>query len=123
MPRARPGGTAVPPGSPRTSAPQWLIIQGRRLGKLLVAAGPSARSALLPAVQQPQPAGCRRRSGACALRSLVANAARRPASIAPRAGIVSTARGDAVPQSGQGCGAAYSAIGRAASNGPQATHA
>lgn len=67
--------------------------------------------------QQPHPEGWR--VGALALRSLVANAFRLPASIEESAGAVSSARGEGAPQPSQGCGAWNSAIGRIAEKGPQ----
>ena len=97
---------------------QWLIIHGRVLGKLFAAAGVVVVFAPL---QQPHPAPCADDlRGALALRSFVANARRRPASIEARFGAVRKARPHAVPQSGQSCGSLNCAIGRSTVNGPQA---
>ena len=62
------------------------------------------------------------RRGAFALRSLVACALRRVADMEAIRGPVSNARGAEAPQPGQGCGCAYSSIGRDASKAPQAPH-
>jgi hypothetical protein len=41
---------------------QWLIIQGRLLGKALLPFAPVSVAPRLPVLQQPQPAGCLRRA-------------------------------------------------------------
>ena len=99
---------------------QWLIIQGRALGKDFAAAGVAA----FFGEQQPQPAPwAPERRGAWRLRSLVAWAALTPASIPAMRGAVRKARGLVVPQSGQSCGSRNSAIGRMTVKGPQASQA
>lgn len=45
-------------GQPRGSVAQWLIIQGRLLGKLLFPLGAVAVTFDFDALQQPQPDGC-----------------------------------------------------------------
>ena len=100
------------------SGPQCPIIQGRP--PEAAARGASAVRAVRFGPQQPHPAAWLRR-GALALRSLVACATRRPASIVARAGTVSSARGAGTPQPGQGCGAVNSAMGRVSVNAPQAS--
>jgi len=100
--------------------PQWLIIQGRAPGELLAGTA-SAERPRLRGLQHPHDAGCAPpdRFGALALRSLVAWASRRPASMPDRHGADSSTRGAGPPHPAQGCGAWNSAIGRIASNGPQ----
>jgi hypothetical protein len=101
---------------------QWLIIHGRAAGKLLAPDGLCrARDGRAP-LQHPQPGPwlpARLARGACALRSLVAKAARRAPSMVASAGAVRIARGAATPQPGQGWGAAHAAIGCRSLNGPQ----
>ncbi len=97
---------------------QWLIIHGRRAGKLPAAVGKATGDGL----QQPHPLAwcpdCDERCGALAPPSLLADALRRPPSIVARPGVVSSMRGDASPQPGQGCGSMNSSIGRRSVNGP-----
>jgi ribosomal protein S7 len=72
------------------------------------------------AVQQTQPLPWSRvRRGALALRSLVANAARRAVSIIASDGAERMARSAKDEHAGQGCGSAYSAIGRVSVKNPQ----
>jgi hypothetical protein len=103
---------------------QWLIIQGRAVGKLF--APPLVfftRRDGLPE-QQPQPAPCEALYspsvfGALALRSLVACAFRRSAGMQKKFGALKIARGEELSHFGQSCGASHSAIGRMSVNGPQ----
>jgi hypothetical protein len=103
---------------------QWLIIQGRAVGKLFapLLVRFTSRDGLVE--QQPQPEGCDalywpRVLGALALRSLVAWALRLSEDMQKKFGAVRITRGDSLSHFGQSCGASHSAIGRMSVNGPQ----
>jgi hypothetical protein len=114
------------------SASQWLIIQGRLVGKALAPSAPVTVVLRLPPAQQPHPAGWRPEAGlpssfdvlgACDARSLVSNACRAlPLRQASR-GAAPRIRADAAPQSGQGQGSLRCARLRNASKAPQSGHA
>jgi hypothetical protein len=103
---------------------QWLIIQGRAVGKPL-APPPvffTSRDGLVE--QHPHPGPCDALYsptvlGALALRSLVAWALRRSADMQKKFGALKIARGDELSHFGQSCGASHSDIGRISVNGPQ----
>src|ERR1700722_2649948 len=100
---------------------QWLSIHGRVPGNVFAA--PVACRLL---VLQPQDGPCtcvELRAGACAARSFVAKAARRPVSMLPSRGAVTMTLGAGVPQDGQSFGSRYSAIGRSAVKTPQLAQA
>src|ERR1700704_161998 len=104
---------------------QWLIIQGRAVGKLLAPLRVcfTSRAGFL-LEQQPQPGPCEALYsadviGALELRSLVAAALRLSEGMQKNAGAVRITRGDSVSQLGQSCGSSHSAIGRMSLNGPQ----
>src|SRR5712691_757325 len=106
-------------------ANQWLIIQGRAVGKPLapLRVFVIGRAGFLPE-QQPQPAPCDALYsasvfGAWALRSLVAIAVRRSDGMQEKFGAVSITRGAELSHRGQSCGSSHSAIGRMSVNGPQ----
>jgi hypothetical protein len=103
---------------------QWLIIQGRVVGKpfaplrVLV-----TRRDAFPE-QQPHPGPCDALYslsvfGASALRSLVACAFLLSAGMQAKCGAVRMTLGDSVAQCGQSCGSSHSDIGRMSVNGPQ----
>src|ERR1700690_497246 len=104
---------------------QWLIIQGRALGKPLapLRVFVISRAGFL-LEQQPQPGPCEALYsatvlGAWALRSLVASALRLSDGMQKNAGAVRITRGASVSHCGQSCGVSHSAIGRMSVNGPQ----
>jgi hypothetical protein len=108
-----------------SSSPQWLIIQGRAVGKplapLLVLV--ISRAGLL-VEQQPQPAPCEALYsptvfGACELRSLVAWAFRLSDGMQKKFGAVRITRGEMLSHRGQSRGSSHSDIGRMSVNGPQ----
>jgi len=103
---------------------QWLIIQGRAVGKLFepVLVCLTRREGLVE--QQPQPGACDALYspsvlGALALRSLVACALRLSAGMQKKFGALKMARGEEFAHFGQLCGASHSAIGRMSVKGPQ----
>ena len=103
---------------------QWLIIQGRAVGKLFapLLVRFTRRDGLVE--QQPQPAPCDALYsptvfGACEERSLVAWALRLSEGMQKNAGAVKITRGALSSQCGQSCGASHSAIGRMSVKGPQ----
>jgi hypothetical protein len=105
-------------------ARQWLIIQGRAVGKLLapLLVFFTSRDGLVE--QQPQPGPCAALYwssvfGALALRSLIVCAFRRSAGMQKKLGARKIARGEALSHFGQSCGASHSDIGRMSVNGPQ----
>src|SRR5213079_136588 len=106
---------------------QWLIIQGRAVGKLfppLLLCFTSRDGFLVE--QQPQPAPCwalysAEVFGALALRSLVACALRLSDGMQKKFGAVKITRGASASHCGQSCGASHSAIGRIWVNGPQSS--
>src|SRR5690606_13558670 len=105
---------------------QWLIIQGRALGKLLAPPGNFAvfdfclrrlgpqQEQLVPWVDESL--------GSCAARSLIAKALRRLLSMPASAGATTKARAAGTPQSGHPSGSALSAIGRRAVKIPHVRH-
>src|SRR5437879_13185015 len=106
-------------------ARQWLIIQGRAVGKPLAPLRVcfTSRDGFL-LEQQPQPRPCEALYsaddiGAFELRSLVAAALRLSDGMQKNAGAVRITRGDSLSQLGQSCGSSHSAIGRISLNGPQ----
>jgi hypothetical protein len=91
---------------------QWLIIQGRRAGKVFAPSAERPASDLRP-LQQVQPRPCfKDRFGSLAARSLVACAALLAAGMPAKAGAVSITRGAGVPHAGQNCAALRSLIVR-----------
>ncbi len=105
---------------------QWLIIQGRAVGKLLAPLFVFfiSRDGLVE--QQEQLGACEALYsasvfGACALRSLTAWALRVSAGMQAKCGAVRITRGDEIAQLGQCCGRSHSAIGRMSVKGPQAS--
>jgi hypothetical protein len=105
---------------------QWLIIQGRAVGKLFAPLFVflTSRDGLVE--QQEQPGACEALYsasvfGACALRSLTACAFRISAGMQAKCGAVRMTRGDDTSQLGQFCGRSHSAIGRMSVKGPQAS--
>jgi hypothetical protein len=76
--------------------------------------------------QQAQPGACvpfvcDSAFGACALRSLVACAVRRPADMVEQCGAVRITRGAGQVHAGHGDGSSHSAIARMTVNGPQSS--
>jgi hypothetical protein len=103
---------------------QWLIIQGRAVGKLFAPLRVFFTSREGLPEQQPQPGPCEALYwssvlGALALRSLLACAFRRSAGMQKKLGALKIARGDEPSHFGQSCGASHSDIGRMSVNGPQ----
>ena len=112
---------------PRFKQHQWLIIQGRAVGKLLAPLFVflMSRDGLLE--QQEHPGACEALYsasvlGACALRSLTLWAFRLSAGMQAKCGAVRMTRGEDAVQPGQSCGKSHSAIGRMSVKGPQASH-
>ena len=101
---------------------QWLIIQGRAFGKLLLPSLARKVRPLLAPVQQEQLLPCPfcARRGAWELRSFVEMAVRLAASIVASDGIVRMARSDETPHPGQGCGWSNSDMGRKTVKSPHA---
>src|SRR5262245_58421866 len=120
-------GSPLVLGWVRWIAPQWLIIQGRAVGKPLAPLRVlviSRAGFFLPVEQQPQPGPCAALYsatvfGTCALRSLVAIAFRLSDGMQKNAGAVRITRGDSDSHCGQSCGSSHSAMGRMSVNGPQ----
>src|SRR5690349_10241233 len=113
--------------SERAIDAQWLIIQGRAVGKpfapLFVFV--TSRDGFLDE-QQPQPGACAALYspnvfGAWRLFSLTACAFRFSAGMQEKFGAVRMTRGEDVSQRGQACGSSHSAIGRRSVNGPQSS--
>src|SRR5258707_3835033 len=104
---------------------QWLIIQGRAVGKLLapLRVFVTSRAGFL-LEQQPQPGACAALYsatvfGALALRSLVACAFLLSEGMQKKFGAVRMTRGASLSHCGHSCGRSHSAIGRISVNGPQ----
>jgi hypothetical protein len=98
----------------RSIVRQWLIIQGRAVGKLLAPLRVClTRRAGFLVEQQPQPGACEALYsasvfGAFELRSLVAAALRLSDGMQKNAGAVSITRGDSSEHCGQSCGSSHS---------------
>src|SRR5439155_22122642 len=119
------GVVSCPVSSLPSIRPQWLIIQGRAVGKPLAPlfVFVISRAGFLPE-QQPQPGPCEALYspdvfGAWRLCSLVAWALRLSDGMHKNFGAVRMTRGDSSSQRGQSCGRSHSAIGRMSVNGPQ----
>src|ERR1700730_6299539 len=105
---------------------QWLIIQGRAVGKLLapLLVCFTRRDGLVE--QQPQPGPWKALYsasvfGACELRSLVAMAFRLSDGMQKKFGAVRITRGAETSHRGQSCGSSHSAIGRMSVKGPHSS--
>src|SRR5207253_460836 len=108
-----------------TTVCQWLIIQGRAVGKLLAPlfVFVISRAGFL-GEQQPQPGPCAALysasvCGAWRLFSLVASALRRSEGMQKKFGAVRITRGEDSSHCGQASGRSHSAIGLMSVKGPQ----